>query len=142
MKEKMKTRRLENENWYDMNELLWIWPILIWRMVIREWMEYGILRNNQSTQTHAGAISGRLEAWSLEETKTKDPKTENSISGSADQTQTLLHTQCMHYQTQEQKYWNFFRNWIIIDYFMEFSLFSTFWSKHFIILGIFANILS
>ncbi len=50
--------------------------------------------NNQSTHTHAGVITR-----SLTPRRDEDPKMEDSISGSANQTQTLL-----HYQTQEQKY--------------------------------------
>ncbi len=97
--------------------------------------------NNQSTQIHQGAITWRLETWSLEETKTK--KTENSISGSTNKTQTLLCYTVYAPSNTRTKILNFFGNWtiiFIIDYFMEFCFFSVFCSKNFIILGIFTNI--
>ncbi len=44
------------------------------------------ISNNQSTQTHTGAIT-----QSLKPQRDKDLKIEDLISGSANQTQTLLH---------------------------------------------------
>ncbi len=81
--------------------------------------------NNKSTQTNIGEITYRLETRSLEETKTKDPTTEDLISRLADQTQTLLHHTVHALSNTRMKILNFFGNWIIIfiiDYFMEFSL--------------------
>ncbi len=100
--------------------------------------------NNQPTQTHTGAITWRLKAWSLEETKTKNPKTEDLMSGSANQTQTLLHYTVYALSNTRTEILKFFENWItifIIDYFMDFHFFGAFCSKNFIILGIFTNIL-
>ncbi len=127
MKKKMNTRRLENKNevWYDMNEWLWIWPIPI-LYSRHDTRTNGIWNspNNQSMQIHAGTITRRLEAPSLEVIKTKDLKTEDLIGGSADQTPPCYTMYALSNTRKETL--TFFKNWIIIciiDYFMEFSLF-------------------
>ncbi len=66
------------------------------------------------------------------------------ISGSADQTQTLLHYTVHALSNTRMEILKCFGNRIIIfiiDYFMEVSAFSALCSKNFIILGIFTNIL-
>ncbi len=116
MKEKMKTRRLENKNedliWYE-----WITMNMTnTDMANGETQTNGIWNsiNNQSTQTYAGVITWRLKAWSLEDIKTNDPKTEDSISGSANQTQTLLHYPVYALSNIRMEILKFFRNGIII----------------------------
>ncbi len=87
MKEKMKTRTLENEDWYE-------WIVMnmtdtdtadddTQRMICYTTNDMWNSANNQSTQIHAGVIIWRLEA-SLEETKTEVQKMEDLISESAD----------------------------------------------------------
>ncbi len=60
-------------------------------MAIHKLMEYGIV---QIINLHGPRRSDYLKAGSLEQAKTKDPKTEDLISESADQTQntTALHS--------------------------------------------------
>ncbi len=72
----------------------------------------------------------------------EDPDTEGSISGSADQTQTLLHYTVHALSNTRREILKFFGNWIIIfiiNYFMKFCC--AFCSKSFTNLGIFKNIL-
>ncbi len=114
--------------------------------------------NNQSAQTHTGVFTWRLEAGILKETKTNNPKTEDLISGSANQTQTLLHYTVYVLSNTRTEILNFFGNWIIIfiiHYCIEFLVLSAFCCKkfkflgflwiscyqYFTILGIFTNIL-
>ncbi len=92
----------------------------------------------QSNRTHAGAIT-----WSWKPRRDKDLKMEDSISGWADQTQTLLHYTVYALSNTRMEILNFFGNWIIIFVvnYLEFRLFSAFCSKNFVILRLFTNIL-
>ncbi len=87
--------------------------------VIHEWNMNS--PNNQSKQTHTKAI--------IQNSKTRrdeDTKMENSISGSANQTLTLLHYTVYAPSNTRMEILKFFENWIvifIIDYFMKVSLF-------------------
>ncbi len=74
--------------------------------------------NNQSTENYAGA--------NLKTRRDKDPKIEDSISRSVDQTQTLLHYTVYALSNTRTYILKLFGNQIItftIDYFMELSLF-------------------
>ncbi len=120
--------------------MLWIWRTLIWPMAIHEWMEYGTVRINSPHRP----TQRRL----LEESKPrrdKEPKAEDSISGSDDRTHKLLHYTVYALSNTRTEILKFSRNWtiiFIIEYFTEFSwVFCAFCSKNFIILGIFMNIL-
>ncbi len=103
--------RLENEDWYE-----WITNDQYWYDDTQ--MKYGIVWIINLPWPAQERLFEDSKPW-----QDKDLKMEDSINGSADQTQTLLHYTVYALSRTRMEILKFFGNWIvifIIDYFMKF----------------------